>query len=99
MTLTYRALALVVTTIAVLGFSSSAAAQATTATIAGTVQDTQGGVIPGAAVTVISESRGTMFETQSSNTGDFVISNIPGDTYTVRVTLTGFKTLERKACS
>ena len=29
-------------------------------------------------------------------TGDFVISNIPGDSYTVRVATEGFKTSERK---
>src|ERR1700730_6992779 len=82
-------------TVIVPGFASSAAAQAT-ATVAGTVKDAQGGIIPGATVTLISESRGTTFETQSGATGDFVVSNIPGDTYTVRVAMDGFKTSERK---
>ena len=82
----------------VLGFAGSppAAAQATTGTVAGTVKDVQGGVIPGATVTLISESRGTTFETVANATGDFVISNIPGDSYTVRVATEGFKTSERK---
>lgn len=71
-------------------------AQATTGTIAGTVKDTQGSVIPGATVTIVSDTRGTSFETVSSGTGDFVISNIPGDAYTVRVSMDGFKTLERR---
>ena len=35
------------------------AAQLTTGSIAGTVKDAQGGVIPGASITLISESRGT----------------------------------------
>jgi hypothetical protein len=78
----------------IFGFASSAAAQAT-ATIAGTVKDTQGGGIPGATVTLISENRGTTIEGLSGATGDFVITNIPGDTYTIRVSLSGFKTTER----
>jgi hypothetical protein len=39
--------------VVVLGFASSAAAQAT-ATIAGTVKDTGGGIVPGATITLIS---------------------------------------------
>jgi hypothetical protein len=79
----------------VFGFAWSAAAQATTATVAGTVKDAQGVVIAGVTVTLVSESRGTAFKTQSSITGDFVVPNIPGDTYTVRAVMDGFKTSER----
>ena len=39
--------------------SSPALAQITTGTVTGTVKDTQGGVIPGATVVLISETRGT----------------------------------------
>ena len=35
----------------------------------------------------------------SGTTGDFVISNVPADTYTIRVTMDGFKTTERKGVS
>lgn len=80
----------------VLGGVSTAAAQLTSATITGTVKDAQGGIIPGAMVTLVSESRGTTNETQSAATGDFIFVNIPGDTYTVRVTMDGFKTSERR---
>src|SRR5262249_55392300 len=81
-------------TVFVLGFTSSAAAQAT-ATIAGAVRDAQGGIMPGAAITLISETRGTTFEAVSGSSGDFVITNLPGDTYAIRVTMRGFKTTER----
>src|SRR5262245_31798054 len=78
-----------------LAFAASAAAQAT-GTVAGTVKDAQGGIIPGATVTLVSETRGTTFDTTSGATGDFVLSNVPGDTYTVRVSMDGFSTSERK---
>jgi hypothetical protein len=78
----------------VFGFASTAAAQAT-ATVAGTVNDAQGAVIPGAIVTLTSEGRGTTFRGLTGATGDFVLTNVPGDTYTVSVMMTAFKKAER----
>ena len=73
---------------------SVSSAQITTGTVAGTVKDSQGGVIAGATVTLISETRGTSAAPVISNdTGDFVFANIPADTYTIQVTHSGFKTL------
>jgi hypothetical protein len=51
----------------------------------GDVKDTSGGVIPGAAVTLVSEGQGTSISATTNETGDFVVPNIPGDTYTIRV--------------
>jgi hypothetical protein len=78
-----------------LACASIAAAQ-NTSTVTGTVTDEQGAVIQGAAVNVISETRGTTFPATTGATGDFIITNIPGDTYTISVTVTGFKQVERK---
>lgn len=76
--------------------ATSAWAQVTTGVVTGTVRDTQGAVIPGATVTLISESRGTRLQdVVTSASGDFTFPNAPGDTYTVQVTLEGFKTLRR----
>jgi hypothetical protein len=50
----------------------------------------------GATISLISETRGTTFDAQSGATGDFVLSNVPVDTYTIRVSMDGFKTSERK---
>ena len=91
----YRTL-VVATVIAIVCALHSRAAAQTSSTVAGTVKDTQGGISPGATVTLISEARGTTFTAESGSTGDFVISNIPADTYTIRVTMDGFKTTERK---
>ena len=75
---------------------SAALAQMTTAVVTGTVKDAQGAVIPGATVTLVSEARGTTVgEVITTENGDYVFPNVPGDTYTVQVTLTGFKTLRR----
>ena len=73
-----------------------AAAQVTTGIVTGSVRDPQGGVIPGATVVLVSDTRGTrVSETVTSANGDYVFPNVPGDTYTVQVTLEGFKTLRR----
>jgi hypothetical protein len=83
--------------IAVLAIAYPAAAQITTGTVAGTIKDAQGGVIPGATITLVSEARGTRMAPAVTNaTGDFVIANVTPDTYTVEVTMPGFKTITRK---
>ena len=52
-------------------------AQITTGTVAGTVKDAQGGAIPGATVTLVSESHGTKSApVVTSDTGDFVFANV-----------------------
>ncbi len=70
-------------------------AQITTATLSGVVKDTSNAVIPGATVTLTSGTRGTSQETTTSAEGDFVFPAVQADTYTVKVTLAGFKTHER----
>ena len=90
-------LAIVVTVLVVaLALAIPASAQITTGSVAGTVKDPQGGVIPGAPVTLISETRGTQLSDVFTNAnGDFSFVNVPPDRYTVQVTMTGFKALKR----
>ena len=53
-------------------------------------------MIPGATISLISESRGTTIATVISNgSGDFVVPNVTADTYTVQVSMPSFKTLKR----
>ncbi len=76
--------------------SSPALAQITTGTVSGTVKDATGGVIPGATVVLISETRGTKSAPAVTNeTGTYVFPNVTPDTYTVEVTLEAFKTVRR----
>ena len=60
------------------------------------MKDAQGGVIPGATVTMISDTRGTTSAPVVTNTdGDFVVPNIAADTYTIQVEMPSFRTLRR----
>jgi hypothetical protein len=73
-----------------------ALAQGVTGTVNGTVKDSQGGVIPGATVTLVSESQGTKSAPVISNErGDFVFPNLTADSYTVQVEMPSFKTAKR----
>jgi hypothetical protein len=74
----------------------TALAQVTTGTVSGTVKDEQGGVIPGAGVTLISESQNTRTAPVTTTpVGDFVFVNVPTDTYTIEIVMPGFRTLRR----
>jgi len=76
--------------------SATAEAQITTGTIAGTVKDQQGGVIPGATVQLVNDAQGTKSTPLvTSSSGDFVFANISAGAYSLEVTMTGFKTLKR----
>ncbi len=96
-----RLLALVAALGLVFG-STSAMAQAPTGDIAGRVVDSSGAVLPGAVVTV---SGGALIQPLSATTGDtgtYLFPGLqPGNTYTVKFELTGFRTLivERVAVS
>lgn len=82
-------------TLLCVGVPGEGLAQITTASIAGSVRDAQGGAIPGATVTLTSETRGTSTTGLSNADGDFVFPNVAADTYTIRVALQGFRTVER----
>jgi hypothetical protein len=74
----------------------SAKAQITTGSVTGTVKDAQGGVVPGATVTLTSESKGTALSPAvTSATGDFQFPVTPVDTYTLEITMPSFKTLRQ----
>jgi hypothetical protein len=72
-------------------------AQITTGNITGTVKDAQGGVVPGATVILTDEARGTKLAPATTNeTGSYTFPNVTAATYTVEVTMSGFKTAQRK---
>ena len=63
-----------------------------TSTLAGVVQDSSGGAIPGASVVVKNNATGATFEAVSTDNGTFTIPALNAGSYTVTVTLQGFKT-------
>ncbi len=85
--------------VAIMAFGASAvdtSAQITTGNITGTVKDAQGGVVPGATVTLIDEAKGTRpAPATTDQSGNYVFPNITPATYTVEVTMDGFKTSQR----
>ena len=70
-------------------------AQASSGSVVGSVKDQQNSVIPGATVSLVSATRGTSTDTTTNANGDFTFTNVAGDTYNIKVTMDGFKTLER----
>lgn len=78
-----------------LAAGTPAAAQSTLGTIRGTVNDAQGGVIPGASVIATDEDTGVARETVSDGEGLYELSNLRPGTYAVDVSLSGFKATKR----
>ena len=66
-------------------------AQGANSTITGTVVDSAGGAIPGAAV-VVKNQAGVSFEAVSNGEGLFEVPGLAPGVYTVTVSLSGFKT-------
>lgn len=71
--------------------AAGAWAQSTTGRISGTVTDTQGGVLPGATVTVVQEGTGLTRTATTDPSGAYVVVSLPVGTYAVTAELGGFQ--------
>jgi len=80
---------------ALLAAAAAVQAQTTSGSIAGTVHDSQGGAVPGVTVTLINNQRGDQLAVTTQDTGYFTFPQVQPGTYTLRVSLEGFKTIER----
>jgi hypothetical protein len=60
-------------------------------TLSGVVADATGSVLPGVSIEAKENATGAMYTAVSDNQGRFVIPNIAPGTYTVKVSLQGFK--------
>lgn len=76
--------------------TSNAWAQAGTAGLAGTVKDAQGAVIPGATVSATNTATGAVRSVASNTDGAYNLPGLPPGTYTVKIELAGFKTLQHE---
>lgn len=88
-----RVLRSILVLLAVMCTAATAFAQgASTSSLSGVVTDTAGGVVPGASVVVKNNATGVTNEVVSNSEGVFSIPGLEPATYTVTVSLAGFKT-------
>ena len=71
-----------------------ASAQGASGRLAGTVLDDTGAVLPGVTVTLTNELTGQSQTTVTTGAGAFLFPQVQPGTYTVSLTLTGFRTAE-----
>jgi hypothetical protein len=76
-------------------FITNAGAQTYQGALRGAVRDAQG-VIPGAEITLISEETNAERSAMTNEVGEYAFASVLPGTYTVRVSLPGFRTEERK---
>ena len=77
-------------------FGSLAYGQAGLATVTGTVTDTSGAVVANAPIEVKNKENGAVFNTTSSSTGNFTVSQLPVGDYDLELTVPGFKKYDHK---
>ena len=70
-------------------------AQTTSASVSGQVKDSQGGALPGATVALTSRTQGNTLTALTDAEGRFVFAIVRPDSYTLKLSMQGFKTLER----
>jgi Carboxypeptidase regulatory-like domain/TonB-dependent Receptor Plug Domain len=70
--------------------------QTITGSISGTVTDPNGGIIPGATVTIISEKTNDVRTLTTNEEGRFNFTSVQPGAYTIKVERDGFQTLERR---
>ena len=58
--------------------------------------DSSEGVLPGATVTLVNELSGDQRTTVTNEAGNFVFAAVQAGTYTIKVELSGFQTVETK---
>jgi hypothetical protein len=74
----------------------TARAQGSTATVRGTVQDSSGGVLPGATVTATNTGTKAVQSTITDDRGQYLIAGLFPGTYDIKVELSGFKTYDQR---
>ena len=91
--MTVRFVRVLLSALLLLGVSANALAQSSSASsLSGVVVDADGGAIPGATVIVKNNATNVTVEAVSNATGRFSFPVLDAGTYTVTVSLTGFKT-------
>jgi carboxypeptidase family protein/TonB-dependent receptor-like protein len=76
--------------------AAAPAAAQNTGTVSGTIVDATGQLVPGATITLVSETTANTRIATSDARGEFAFRAVEPGSYTVKFELTGFRTLERK---
>src|SRR5713226_5719278 len=89
-----RAFVTILAIAAMFGASHPASAQILYGSLVGNVTDPNGGVVPGAAITVTDQGTGIAKTTTTNPTGAYQFIDLQPGTYTLKVSVSGFKTHE-----
>jgi hypothetical protein len=81
----------------VLAFSAPVRAQAVNATLLGAVTDSSGAPVGNAKITITETNTGISRTSQTNESGNYVVPDLPPGTYTVTAELSGFKRASRPA--
>ena len=71
-------------------------AQTFTGAVRGAVREESSAVVPGVTVQLVNEASNASREAVSNHVGEYSFSAVPPGTYTIRASLTGFKTFEQR---
>jgi hypothetical protein len=86
---------LVLSVLLVLTTAGAASGQATSGIISGRVTDSSGGVVAGVTVAVTSERTGLTRSVTTAGDGEYLLSNLPPDVYSLTAVLQGFNAPKR----
>ena len=92
----HHRLVIVITIASLLAFSAAVSGQTITGSIAGIVTDLNGAVVPGAVVSLASDTTAEKRTATTDNEGRFTFSTLQPGTYSLKVERENFQTLERK---
>ena len=87
---------LCLTALLALGLATPASAQVSSGSVAGTISDAQGSVIPGAKVTLTDTDQNTSRSVNASSQGTFTFTPVVAAAYTITVEAQGFKKYEKR---
>ena len=95
MTLSFRprCVLAVAVSLAFVMLTQTAGAQVLYGSMVGNVHDSTGAMLPGATVVIVHEETRLTREATTDSAGTYTFTAVPTGTYTVKVTLTGFRTL------
>src|SRR5256885_14179623 len=81
---------------AILALMPQASAQVLYGSLVGNVTDPNGAIVPNAAVTVTNQATGVVTKTTTDSTGVYQFIALQPGTYIVKISVSGFKTYERR---